>query len=179
MLKLNKINMTEQKIAKIFSENNISERSTAIDCLIDKYLSDISNKKSEMIILNDEKKFYSNIAQSPKSYAATILNLVGNLIFENSIKNNSTVEYDINLEGSYVEFKFDIFNGKSVECDKEYAILISKNGVVVDLDGDYASVSRNRTNPKFWNARFPENLVDYLPMVDNKKRGKTKLKVRI
>ena len=177
VFKLNKISMTEQEIAEIFAINKLEKRQQAISFLINKYFSDISRDKADISVLNEKTNLYAKIMQNPESYAIWLLNLTADLIYANSLKNNGIVKYQINSNNSYIEFKFDIYNNKKrVDCDKEITMLISKNGIVVDLDGDYASIARNRNNLKSWNARFPEELIDYLPLFGNKQERKKKVK---
>ena len=83
---------------------------------------------------------------------------------------NNLEEQFIGVESEGIKYKFDVFKSGNRECDKEISLFISKNGIVADFDRDYASISRNRNNPESWNARFPEDMIDYLPLAKNTKK---------
>ena len=169
-----KKNMTDIEIAEVLATNNMTKKERAVDSLLKQYLKDISDKKEDIVVLNES--FYSKIMHSPKSYARWLLNLTSEIIYLNT-EYTGFVKNNINYTPSYTEFKFDIFNHKSqIDCDTEVSILISKNGIVVDFDGEYASISRNRSNPTVWNAKISEGLIEYLPLSKNNKNNKNKAK---
>lgn len=171
---MKKISMTDNQIARVIAVNDMSKREKAVDSLLDRHLKDISSNKSDIMVLNES--FYSKIMYSPKSYARWLLNLTSEIIYLNT-EYNGYVNTNINYTSSYTEFKFDIFNHKSkLDCDTEVSILISKNGIVVDFDGEYASISRNRSEPTVWNAKISEGLIEYLPLSKNNKNDKVKAK---
>jgi len=169
VFKLDKISMTNEEIANVFATNNVRKRQEAIDCLINGHFGDISQFGKDIQILNESKNLYSSIMHSPKSYARWIINLTADMIAASKTYGVS-VKYNINSSNGYTEFKFDVFQNRNRECDKEISLLISKNGIVADFDSDYASISRNRNNPESWNARFPEDMIDYLPLAKNTKK---------
>jgi len=169
VFKLDKISMTNEEIASVFATDNVRKRQEAIDCLINKHFGDISQSGKDIQILNESKNLYSSIMHSPKSYARWIINLTADMISA-IIPYGASVKYNINSSNGYTEFKFDVFKSGNRECDKEISLFISKNGIVADFDRDYASISRNRNNPESWNARFPEDMIDYLPLAKNTKK---------
>lgn len=172
---MNKIEITDDEIAKILANGILRKKIVAADAIINKYLKEITNKKDRLNFIGDN---YADefLIDSPKEYAKWCVILASEFIADYSVKTISYIEHSVNRQDSGVEFNFEIYQNKHKNDSSYVTILVNRNGIITDINGQYMSIVKERDGKNFtgyWNANISHNLKERLPLMKESKRSRS------
>ena len=155
---MNDIASVEKISKKLISKNRIV-KSMAIDEFLEKYCPCFNGDSTKLNFGN--KKNNSLIMETPDEYSRWMLNFAMDFIH----LPNGLILYDVsdNTKG-YTEISYNIINSNNFE-DSYVVILSSKNGLVIDINGEILSIARNKDYRDIWNVNFSENLGESVPLI--------------
>ena len=148
---------------KLISKNRLV-RSKAVDEFLEKYCPVFSEDSTKLNFGNKENN--SLIMENPSEYSRWMLNFAVDFI----LLSNGTTFFEVtdNTTG-YVEISYNTTNSSNYE-DSYVVILSSKNGLVIEINGEILSIAKNKNEKDMWNVNFSENLGKSVPLVRKRTR---------
>ena len=162
--------LTDQRIAEILVKNITNKKIIAVETLINRYLGEMSNNKNDIKFLNSHN-FYDSLMKNPKQYARWCILLAVDFINDYYRRYMSFISYNVKKQKNLVEFNFEISKADYNNDSVFVSILITKNGIVAEINNEFVSIVRERDKKNGftgkWNANISDNLKKSLPLIEN------------